>query len=215
MGLDDDFVPGPAFMTRWAELAADLDLDPEPTNDIGFDLAACHTEPHRHYHTMAHITAVLRTLEELHAATPTARLAAFFHDAVYDPTRADNEAQSAQLAREVLTAVDRPEADNVAAIVLATAAHALPDVAPRETAAFLDADLAILAAEPDRYAAYVEGIRAEYRHLSDAEFRAGRSAVLQTFLDRDRLFFTTAGQARFEARARANLRRELTELADH
>lgn len=205
----DDLGRGPAFLTKWAELAADLELDAQPANDIGFDLAACHTEPHRHYHTMEHITAVLAHLDDLHAATPTARLAAFFHDAVYDPTRSDNESQSAELAREVLTAVNRPEADDVAAIVLATATHQVPAGAPRETAPFLDADLAILAAERDVYDTYVADIRAEYAHLSDDEFRTGRAIVLQNFLDRTELFFTNAGKAKFEARARANLRREL------
>lgn len=208
----DEFVEGPTFLTSWAELAAELDLEPEPTNDIGFDLAACHTEPHRHYHTMEHITAVLRHLVDLNAATPTARLAAFFHDAVYDPTRADNETQSAELAREVLQAVDRPEADDVAAIVIATAKHELPAGAPRETAAFLDADLAILAARPDVYQTYCSNVRAEYGHVSDADFRSGRKAILEGFLTRDHLFFTTAGQAKFEVSARANLRREIASL---
>lgn len=208
----DEFVSGPTFMTSWAELAAELELDAEPANDIGFDLAACHTEPHRHYHTMEHITAVLRHLHDLNAATPTARLAAFFHDAVYEPTRSDNEAQSAELAREVLNAVNRPEADAVAAIVLATAKHELPTDAPRETAAFLDADLAILAAAPDVYDTYTQNVRAEYRHIADADFRSGRKAILEGFLERDRLFFTTAGQAKFDVPARANLRREIASL---
>jgi hypothetical protein len=158
----DEFVAGPTFMTSWAELAAELELEPEPAHDIGFDLAACHTEPHRRYH-------------DLHASTPTARLAAFFHDAVYDPARSDNEAQSAELAREVLKAVERPEADDVAAIVLATAKHELPTDAPRDTAAFLDADLAILAARPEVYDTYTANVRAEYSHIADAEFRSGRS----------------------------------------
>lgn len=208
----DELRSGPIFMTRWATLAAELGLQPEPANDIGFDLAACHTEPHRHYHTMDHIEAVLAHLDDLHVTTPTAQLAAFFHDAIYDPTRSDNEEQSAQLAHEVLTAVDRPEADDVAAIVRATAKHELPEEGPRETAAFLDADLAILAAAPDVYDTYTEHVRAEYSHMSDDDFCSGRKAILETFLGRDQLYFTTAGQARFEAPARANLRREIATL---
>ena len=208
-----EFGAGPRFMTSWAELAAELDLDAEPANDIGFDLAACYTEPHRHYHTMEHITAVLGHLRDLNTATPTARLAAFFHDAIYEPTRTDNEAQSAELAREVLTAVNRPEANDVAAIVLATAAHQLPDHGPRDTAAFLDADLAVLAAPPGVYDQYTVNVRSEYRHIDDASFRSGRLAILQGFVGRDRLFFTTPGQARFEAAARANLQREINALS--
>jgi len=201
------------FMESWLALARELELDAEPANDIGFDLAACHTEPHRHYHTMEHIEAVLRHLADLHVTTPTARLAAFFHDAVYDPTRSDNEEQSAELAREVLVAVDRPEADDVAAVVLATATHSLPDSAPRETAAFLDADLAIFASAPQVYDTYTRNVRAEYAHIADEDFRSGRKAILEGFLERDRLFFTTAGQAKFEVPARANLRREIAALA--
>ena len=215
-GMDegmDEFVAGPAFLTHWAALASELDLAPEAANDVGFDLAACHTEPHRHYHTMDHITAVLCHLEDLHSSTPVARLAAFFHDAVYDPTRSDNEEQSAELAHEVLTALDRPEADDVAAIVRATAKHELPTDAPRETAAFLDADLAILGARAEVYDTYAANIRAEYAHIADDDFRTGRRTVLEGFLSRDRLFFTTAGQAKFEAAARGNLRREIQQLS--
>lgn len=208
----DELRSGPMFMTRWAALASQLELEPEAANDIGFDLAACHTEPHRHYHTMEHIEAVLGHLDDLHVTTPTAQLAAFFHDAIYDPMSSDNEEQSAQLAHEVLTAVARPEADDVAAIVRATAKHQLPDDAPRETAAFLDADLAILAAAPQVYDTYTDHVRAEYGHMADADFRAGRKAILEAFLDRPQLYFTTAGQARFEAAARANLRREIASL---
>lgn len=208
----DSFIDGPTFMTQWVELAADLELDAEPANDIGFDLAACHTEPHRHYHTMEHITAVLAHLKDLNVSTPTARLAAFFHDAVYDPTRSDNELQSAELAREVLRAVERPEADDVATIVMATAKHQLPDAAPRETAAFLDADLAILAAPAEVYDTYTVNVRREYGHMSDDDFRSGRAAILDGFLQRERLYFSSAGQAKFEVPARANLRRELALL---
>jgi len=212
--FDDVDTSGSVFLTKWAELAADLELAPEPTSDIGFDLAACHTEPHRHYHTMKHIEAVLGHLHDLHVTTPTARLAAFFHDAIYDPTRSDNEAQSAQLASEVLRAVDRPEVDDVVAIIEATATHQLPVDGPRECAAFLDADLAILAARPEVYDEYTANVRAEYSHMSDDDFRSGRAAVLTGFLDRSELFFTTAGQARFEQLARANLRREISLLSD-
>lgn len=206
-------LPGSGFLVKWAELAAELSLDSEPAQDIGFDLAACHTEPHRHYHTMEHIEAVLRHLEDLNVSTPVARLAAFFHDAIYDPTRGDNETQSAELAAEVLHAVGRPEGAEVAAIIRATAGHQLPDDGPRETAGFLDADLAILAARTDIYDTYAANVRAEYAHMSNADFFAGRQGVLEGFLDRDHLYFTTAGQARFESAARANLVRELKRLA--
>ena len=75
-----------------------------------------------------------------------------------------------------------------------------------------DADLAVLAAAPDRYASYVEGVRREYGHVPDAAFAAGRAAVLADLLAHDRLYRTPTGGSRWEDLARANLRRELSAL---
>ena len=117
---------------------------------------------------------------------PCRALAALFHDAVYDPTRADNEAVSADLARSTprrSSAGRRTGAATVRRLVLATARHT-----PRRTdeAVLVDADLAILGAEPKDYAAYVQGVRAEYAHVTDEQWRAGRAAVLRRFLDATR-----------------------------
>jgi predicted metal-dependent HD superfamily phosphohydrolase len=201
------------FLGAWAALAAELGLDPEPARELGLDLAARHGEPQRHYHTVPHIEAVLQHLERLHAATAVARLAAFFHDAIYDPQRADNEERSAELASEVLAPLGVSEASDVSLIVLATKAHTVAPGAPRETAAFLDADLAILGAVPAVYDEYVAGIRQEYRHVPDDVFATGRRSILQAFVDRDPLYFTSAGRALWEVQARANLRRELASLS--
>ncbi len=207
------------FLAAWAVLAADLGLDPIEGRQLGLELAARHNETHRHYHTTEHIEAVLRHLEHLHVTTATARLAAFFHDVIYDSTRADNEERSAELFVETLgpRLADAGDAagvvDDVAAIILATTRHELVNGAPRETAAFLDADLAVLGLPPERYDAYAGHIRAEYAHVADADFRTGRRAVLQGFLTRPTLYFTTAGQATWEVQARANLTREIAALA--
>ena len=63
----------------------------------------------------------------------------------------------------------------------------------------VEADLAILGAEPADYSAYVAGVRAEYAHVTDSEWSTGRSAVLQHLLQNPAL----------SARARANLTAEL------
>lgn len=209
---------GAAFAQHWNALAAGLGIAESATQSLLDDLVARHTEPHRRYHTVEHIEAVVSHLHALDAATPTTLLAAYFHDAIYDATRADNEALSAELAAEALgalgVAVVDAIVDDVAAIIIATAGHELPTDAPSGTPAFLDADLAILAARPEVYDAYAIAIRAEYAHMSDADFRSGRAAVLTHFAERDQLYFTEAGQARFDELARANLARELAALAD-
>ena len=95
-----------------------------------------------------------------------------YHDAIYDPRPDDNEALSAVLATNDLAEIgwSTERCAAVAAMVVATAGH-LGDPAVElrdtgngatETAMLLDADLAILGAEPGAYQAYVNGVRAEY-----------------------------------------------------
>jgi predicted metal-dependent HD superfamily phosphohydrolase len=181
-------------------------------------LLARHREPHRRYHTVAHVAWVVRHIEELAAAEPADHLdemvtAAFFHDAVYEPGSRTNERASAGVARRELEMLGWPTGriERVAAMIEATE-HGTPTPETHDTSILLDADLAILAADPAGYGTYAQGVRAEYGHLDDAEWRSGRSAVLQGFLDRDRIFLTATAQDRWEQRARANLTAELAAL---
>ena len=78
--------------------------------------------------------------------------------------------------------------------------------------ALSDADLAILAAPPARYAAYVRSVREEYSHLDDASFALGRAQVLEHLADKPTLFHTAPARSAWEADARANLDAELADL---
>jgi predicted metal-dependent HD superfamily phosphohydrolase len=176
-------------------------------------------EPHRHYHTLVHVLRVLRTVDELLATSavrdPAAvRLAAWYHDAVYDPRAGagDNEMASAALARRDLDELGEPPARvaGVERLVVMTASHR-PAADAADEGVLCDADLAVLAADPPTYTAYVNGVRAEYGYLSDAEWRAGRAGVLRSLLATDVLFHTPAMQPR-EATARANIAAEMASL---
>lgn len=182
-----------------------------------------HREPHRRYHGVKHVHWVVRhatRLGEQHAARVAdlgaVVAAAFFHDAVYDPTRHDNEEASAGLAERSLAelgwATDR--CDDVAELVRATAGHAASTEpgAALDTAVLLAADLAVLAADPAGYAEYVAGVRAEYAHVSDAAWRVGRAAVLRGFVERPAIFEPQLDLAAWEHRARGNLAAELAGL---
>jgi predicted metal-dependent HD superfamily phosphohydrolase len=181
---------------------------------------ARHREKHRRYHTVAHVAWVVRHVEELAAAAPATHLdeavaAAFYHDAVYEPTYPANERASARLARHDLTTLgwSADRVDRVAAMIEATEHVAgTPSPSDHDTALLLDADLAILGADAGAYATYAQGVRAEYRHVDDDAWRVGRTAVLQHFLDRDHIYVTTPGRDRWEQRARANLTAELATL---
>jgi predicted metal-dependent HD superfamily phosphohydrolase len=184
-------------------------------------LMARYREPHRRYHTVAHLAATLSTAELLLERVPVqdpaaVRLALFFHDAVYDPRSPTNEAASAALARSELPAlgIEPGRVDAVAAMVLATARAGDPDAEPDQDGdrdVVLDADLAVLGAAPAVYAAYVQGVRSEYGHVDDDAWRRGRAEVLKAFLARPVLYRTPPMQPR-DARARANLQAELVAL---
>jgi predicted metal-dependent HD superfamily phosphohydrolase len=173
-------------------------------------------EPQRHYHTMAHVQALLDGLQQfrhLAAAPRLVEAAIWFHDAVYEPAKADNEPRSAALAEQQLTAAGWPAeaVQRVVKMVLATQRH----LAPREDAdawLFLDLDLSVLGREWAVYEEYRQAVRREYAHVQEGDFRAGRAAILTALLQRETLYATPELRVLWEQSARDNLRRELALL---
>lgn len=164
------------------------------------------------YHDTRHLTEVLDRIDELDAAGVAfdrvpVLLAAWWHDAVHEG-RDDDEELSARWAERDLP---DPPAAEVARLVRMTRLH-LPFPDDNNGCVLSDADLAILAAPAERYAAYVADVRREYAHVADADFRAGRAAVLRDLLDKPTLFHTAPAIASWEARARDNVGAELAEL---
>jgi predicted metal-dependent HD superfamily phosphohydrolase len=172
------------------------------------------SQPHRRYHDLAHLAAVLGLVSALPGATdPDAvRLAAWYHDVAYEPDRTDNEQVSAERARVGLRGlVPDARIDEVERLVLLTAGHD-PEPDDANGAVLCDADLAVLAGPPDAYAAYASAVREEYGHLPDAEFTAGRIAVLEHLLALPALYRTPDAAAQWADRAAANLTAELSLL---
>ncbi|MFI6285862.1 hypothetical protein ACIBCM_14075 [Streptomyces sp. NPDC051018] len=177
------------------------------------NLIARWAEPQRRYHTTAHLIAVLDHIDTLdaYAADPDlVRLAAWFHDAVYLPDRSENEERSARLAERALpeAGLSASATAEVARLVRLTVTHA-PAAPDTNGAVLCDADLAILASEPETYAGYAAAVREEYGFVPDDAFRAGRAAVLRRLLALPRLFHTPHGVRAWEERARRNLTAEL------
>jgi predicted metal-dependent HD superfamily phosphohydrolase len=204
-----------ALPAAFAAVAARAGVGAEVAAGLHAELVARHEEAHRRYHTLEHVAAVLRHLGATSAGLTdrtAVDLAAWYHDAVYDPRAVSgaNEEHSAQLAVDRLTGagVDRALVDDVARLVRVTASHA--PTAPDE-AALCDADLAVLGADRQGYEAYRVAVRAEYAHVSDDLWRSGRGGVLRVLLAGERIYATAAFAGR-EPRARENLRRELDTL---
>lgn len=190
----------------------DLTLPPELLGR----LRRCYAEPQRHYHSLAHVEALQRWLAQYRALARQPALieaAIWFHDAVYDTRRQDNEARSAAMASEELGALGWPPvaAERVATLVLATQHHRA-EASDTDAWLFLDLDLSVLGQSTARYTAYADAVRAEYAWVEDGAYRSGRARVLQGFLARDRLYRTPVLHDAWEAPARFNLGAELAEL---
>lgn len=173
------------------------------------ELLARYAEPHRAYHSQQHLAECLALFDEFrHLAERPAEIeiALWFHDAIYDVHRHDNEARSADWARDALldAGAAGDAADRVEAMVLATRHSVAPATA--DELLLVDIDLAILGAAPARFAEYEAQIRIEYAHVPPALFNEKRGAILAGFLARPVLYGRPALRARFEAIARANLR---------
>jgi predicted metal-dependent HD superfamily phosphohydrolase len=184
-------------------------------------LLARHREKHRRYHVATHVAWVIRHVHDLAGSEPVDDLdaivaAAFYHDAIYEPTYPANERASARLARRDLSSLGWTDTrcDRVAMMIEATEHGTGSSIDPTgDTAVFLDADLAVLGSDPAGYATYATGVRAEYRHLDDDEWRTGRTSVLRGLLERPTIFITDTGCEHWEQRARANIAAELARLS--
>lgn len=184
------------------------------------DLRCRYGEPQRHYHTWAHVEALLLLFEEVWDRLfddQAVETALYYHDAIYDTEANDNEHQSAALLRRDCNGLLAADSlARAAQLVEATAGHRLPEgltgAALEDARLFLDMDLSILAAPWPVFAAYEAAIRREYAHVDDTAFRAGRRRLLEAFLQRERLYYSSHFAPRFEAAARENLKRSLARL---
>jgi predicted metal-dependent HD superfamily phosphohydrolase len=192
--------------TSWRDVWRALRL-PLPEGVL-LALLARWAEPHRRYHTLQHLReclALFAAHRELALHPGEVGVALWFHDAVYDTGRHDNEAASADWATRVLRDAGA-HADVVArvdALILATRHSQVP--ATSDERLLVDIDLAILGAAPARFDEYERQIRDEYAFVPEDVFRDKRAGILRGFLARPALFSTAALAVRFEASARANL----------
>jgi predicted metal-dependent HD superfamily phosphohydrolase len=213
-------LPGTPVARAWTAAVERLGGDAGAAARTSAELERRYREPHRRYHTNDHIRSVLVDADDLaeQVSLPgpdraILTLAVCAHDVVYQGHPGEDERASAAWARLRLEECGLPSSygERVAAAVLATVTHSHQehDVVVE---LLLDADLAILGAPADAYDRYVADVRVEYSSLDDTTWRRGRAQVLEGLAEREPLFFTSVGRARWEAAARANVERELRSL---
>src|SRR5215468_9451009 len=182
------------------------------SDPIRAELVCAYTAPERHYHGLRHIEALLRlalACADAIADYEAMEAAIWFHDAVYETRRHDNEQRSADLAAARLAGTTAPDRiARIAAMIRATAGHRMPDfvdaAAAQDCALFLDMDLAILGSPAAEFEDYEHAVRREYDWVSEPQWRAGRRAVLTDFLARPAIYVTAQFRTSYEEAARRN-----------
>jgi predicted metal-dependent HD superfamily phosphohydrolase len=197
-----------SWTRTWRALAAN-----PPSPALYAQLIQQYAEPQRKYHTLQHLAECIAQLEPalgLCAHPGEVEIALWFHDAIYDLARTDNEMQSALWAVRALASagLSAEVCERVKKLVLATRHSALP--ATDDERLLVDADLAILGAGPARFEEYERQIRQEYGAVPFDVFCARRRAILAQFLERPQLYSTEFFRNALEARARENIARSLS-----
>ncbi len=198
---------------RWTSLCEKLGIEADAqTYD---SLIIAHAQPHRAYHTLDHIAACLRHLDEVReqAESPDEiEMALWFHDAIYEPFSASNEEDSAQWAADWLQdcGLDKAAIARIADYILETKSHEMP--ASLDARFMLDIDLSILGTPVPIYDQFEIDVRQEYRRVPRFIFRKKRKAILEGFLKRERIYGTDYFFEKLEVQARENLARAIRNL---
>lgn len=174
------------------------------------ELQKLYSQPHRYYHTLEHV-AILFQLASAHGIRLSVpqQLAVWYHDAIYNPERNDNEEKSCHLMlkrHEDTVRLNQGYLNRAACIIMDTKTHISDDY---ESQTVIDLDLAGFGFDSETYDYTTHLIRAEYRHLSDDEWRLGRIAFLNNILKRDNIYYTNWARDFYERQAIRNIQREL------
>jgi predicted metal-dependent HD superfamily phosphohydrolase len=168
----------------------------------------------RYYHTSKHVSDCLMSLRDnVRLATKISEIevAIWFHDAIYDTHRKDNEELSAVWATNYLssTGVEGKVVERINNMILCTKTH---DADTDDACLMLDIDLGILGSQPDVFEQYDKAVRQEYYWVPEVDYRCARAMVLQSFLNRDVIYKTPEIYKRLEKQARLNLQHKLEDL---
>ena len=198
---------------RWSQLMNRMSLTCDQSDFQ--TLANMLDESGRAYHNTSHVVDRLSQLDvcETHCGnTDEIEFAIWLHDAVYDPRKTDNEAQSADLASSILHRGDASPSmiANVRRLIRATKHDASPKQADEQL--ITDIDLSILGSDEPVYDRYEAAIWDEYSWVPWDVYRTKRIEVLESFLARERIYSTVWFFDRYESQARQNLQRAIEAL---
>lgn len=202
---------------RWHKFWTRLGVEPDKQEEVWQKLHLLYTEKHRKYHNFDHIFFCLGMLDKTrHFATnPSAvEVALWFHDAIYDPHRPDNEDASAKLANASLRLMEFPDifGQQVSHLIRATTHQ---DYLTEDDARLVvDIDLSSLGGPWEEFKRHGEAIRHEYSFVPEKQFAEGRTKILERLLSRPQgIYYLPYFKEQYENQARINLQRAIAELS--
>jgi predicted metal-dependent HD superfamily phosphohydrolase len=199
----------------WRSLAGQFTADADLIETCLREIVDAYSKPKRYYHNLDHIAFMLELSNQYAQSLEykaAVDFATFYHDIIYKVTAQDNEQQSGILAMDRLGLLRVPDNIRFRACVFieATKDHELAEESSMDDLRyFLDFDMAILGADWDTYQTYLKSIRKEYKYYPDLLYYPGRRKFLKKTLESKCIFHTEAFRSACEAKARANIQREL------
>ena len=193
---------------------------------LAFVAKSIYTVTNLPYHNAYHITKMLEDAVNIlnHCNTglsDTLYAAILYHDAIYVPTRKDNEQKSAELFQLIDSNIVGDKTYNpyhVAELINLTARHTETlnfrncKCDEFEARVIMDADLAGFAGPYDVMTTNSEKIRLENLHVDADTFVKNRIAFLNLMLQKPKIYYTAFGRQEYEDIARANIQREIEAL---
>ena len=173
------------------------------------ELDALYREPHRRYHTAAHIVHCLRLFDlaaDRMDGPEAVEMALWFHDAIYDVPTEKNELRSAELfaARAGGRGSERFRS-KVHRLIMATTHREPP--ATLDESFMVDIDLSSFGLPWEEFLRDSVAVREEFPHVPDAEFYPRQRKFVESLAARPAFYFTEFFRDRYEARARENVER--------
>eukprot|EP01138_Halocafeteria_seosinensis_P006313 gb/GECG01006454.1/.p1 GENE.gb/GECG01006454.1/~~gb/GECG01006454.1/.p1 ORF type:complete len:221 (+),score=37.10 gb/GECG01006454.1/:1-663(+) len=215
-----------SLWNRWTDLWTRLGVVSRQDKLQGFynELMRQYSEEHRHYHAFSHIQHCLTEVDEARdqqlldtEGMDKVELALWYHDAVYFPRRNDNEEESALELKNHLEQLDAFTPSFVQFLqdlIMATkhmnASSAIMEHPHAQLVS--DIDLAILGQPSEVYDHYEANIRREYEWVPIETYRQKRAEVLQSFLNKSKIYLTSYFNSKYDERARINLRQAIDKL---
>jgi len=171
-------------------------------------LVDSYNESQRRYHTLAHIDHCLSMFDQCKslASNPDAlEIAVWFHDAIFEPGKSDNEALSAKLYEELSAGVHTDEFRALVGRMIMATLHNGLSLDDSDAGYMVDIDLSSFGLPWEEFLRDSRHLREESAELSDADYFQKQGAFRSCLLARPHFYQTDFFRRHYEQQARDNL----------